>query len=170
MNMKDSKRRNLCIPGLPREQEVSPSSYGFFAQQKSIIFLFAEDFFIVLPLQTGGADSFHQIFLEEQENEDCREDRQRCHGKHCTVVRGGSGITEQLQCQRCRIFGGLVDIQQCRKEVIPSPHKGEDAASHNSRFHKRGNHQTENPEIRTPVNLRCLIQLPRNSPMKFDIR
>ena len=42
MNMKDSKRRNLCIPGLPREQEVSPSSYGFFAQQKSIIFPFLQ--------------------------------------------------------------------------------------------------------------------------------
>lgn len=39
MNMKDSKRRNLCIRGLPHEQEVSPSSYGFFAQEKSIIFL-----------------------------------------------------------------------------------------------------------------------------------
>ena len=78
MNMKDNKRRNLCIRGLPREQEVSPSSYGFFAQEKSIIFSCAEDFFIVLPLQAGGADSFHQIFLEEQEDDDSRQNGKRC--------------------------------------------------------------------------------------------
>jgi len=79
---------------LPREQEVSPSSYGFFAQQKSIIFLFAEDFFIVLPLQTGGADSFHQILLEEQEN-----DHSRQNGKVALVQPITQGLTKMVNDQ-----------------------------------------------------------------------
>ena len=79
---------------MPREQEVSPSSYGFFAQQKSIIFLFAEDFFIVLPLQTGGADSFHQILLEEQEN-----DHSRQNGKVALVQPITQGLTKMVNDQ-----------------------------------------------------------------------
>ena len=92
--MKDNKRRSLCIRGLPHEQEVSPSSYGFFAQEKSIIFPFAEDFFIVLPLQAGGADSFHQIFLEEQEDDDSRQ-----NGKVALVQPIAQGLTRMVNDQ-----------------------------------------------------------------------
>ena len=79
---------------MPREQEVSPSSYGFFAQEKSIIFSCAEDFFIVLPLQAGGADSFHQIFLEEQEDDDSRQ-----NGKVALVQPIAQGLTKMVNDQ-----------------------------------------------------------------------
>lgn len=79
---------------MSREQEVSPSSYGFFAQEKSIIFPFAEDFFIVLPLQAGGADSLHQIFLEEQEDDDSRQ-----NGKVALVQPITQGLTKMVNDQ-----------------------------------------------------------------------
>ena len=79
---------------MSREQEVSPSSYGFFAQEKSIIFSCAEDFFIVLPLQAGGADSFHQIFLEEQEDDDSRQ-----NGKVALVQPIAQGLTRMVNDQ-----------------------------------------------------------------------
>ena len=79
---------------MPREQEVSPSSYGFFAQEKSIIFSCAEDFFSVLPLQAGGADSFHQIFLEEQEDDDSRQ-----NGKVALVQPIAQGLTRMVNDQ-----------------------------------------------------------------------
>ena len=116
----------------------------------------------MLPLQTGGADSFHQILLEEQENDHSRQNGKRCHCEHCSVIRGGSGIAEQLQCQRNRIFCRLVDVQQCGKEIIPSPHEGEDAPCHNCRLHKRSNDQPEDSEIRAAIDLRRFIQLSRN--------
>ena len=117
----------------------------------------------MLPLQAGGADSFHQIFLEEQEDNDSRQNGKRCHCKHRSVIRGGAGIAEQLQSQGNRILCGLVDVQQCGKEIVPSPHEGENASRHNCRLHKRSNHQTENSEIRASVDLRRFIQLSRNS-------
>ena len=79
---------------MPREQEVSPSSYGFFAQEKSIIFSCAEDFFSVLPLQAGGADSFHQILLEEQED-----DHSRQNGKVALVQPIAQGLTRMVNDQ-----------------------------------------------------------------------
>ena len=79
---------------MSREQEVSPSSYGFFAQEKSIIFSCAEDFFSVLPLQAGGADSFHQILLEEQED-----DHSRQNGKVALVQPIAQGLTRMVNDQ-----------------------------------------------------------------------
>ena len=122
----------------------------------------------MLPLQAGGADSFHQIFLEEQEDDDSRQNGKRCHCEHRSVIGGGAGITEQLQCQGNRIFCRLVDIQQCRKEIIPSPHEGEDASCHNRRLHKRSNHQTEDSKIRAAIDLRRFIQFSRNSLNKMS--
>lgn len=122
----------------------------------------------MLPLQAGGADSLHQIFLEEQEDDDSRQNGKRCHCKHRSVIRGGAGIAEQLQRQGNRILCGLVDVQQCGKEIVPSPHEGEDASCHNRRLHKRSNHQTEDSEIRASVDLRRFIQLSRNSLNKMS--
>ena len=48
----------------------------------------------MLPLQAGGADSFHQIFLEEQEDDDSRQ-----NGKVALVQPIAQGLTKMVNDQ-----------------------------------------------------------------------
>ncbi len=60
-------------------------------------------------------------------------------------------------------MAGFIDIKQGRKEIIPSPHKGEDTAGYNSRFDQRDHDPCKDAAVGTAVDLCCFVQFDRNT-------
>ena len=100
-------------------------------------------------------DAFHQIFLEEEEEDQYRHQRGCGHGKGSAVIRHGA-VVEHLQ----RICDGVgfrfVQVKQSAHEILPAGHEGQ----HGNRYQRRHDHGDNDTEKYTvPADLTIMTAM-----------
>src|SRR6516225_3663531 len=77
-------------------------------------------------LETGGRDALDEKALEEQEEGEDRQKRERRHGEERAPIRHAGRVDEGAQTELDRIGADVVQIDEWAEEVVPGKDEGED--------------------------------------------
>ena len=123
---------------------------------------------MVLSLQTGGGDSFDEIFLGQGEDDHRRQHGHDRHRQHLVPIDGGTDIDGDAQSQRQRILTDTADVDQLVEKVIPAPDELEERHREQGRLAQRHQDPGHDLERIATVDNRRFVEFLGDAPDELD--